>query len=421
MSGCQGCQGEAVVPSKNQMDSLDSPDFIRDLLPAAEKTALLYNISYLCLAKFPSLERIIRANAVEAQMLFSSSEALLLLCVSTSDNMVKTLFPMLKAAVTKNNPLVAVKFLAKANQWIHDIIKEVEKIVEDYKKLNIGVATVTSDVISTKEETEDKKRKLTNEEKNLQNVVKEYNKKLTVIQSALNEVNRKIHDADTELRELVNGIASRNKKFGIVAAVVPFLGFIINAIQKGVNNPGDSAAIELAKNKMNQLQQDKTRLSKNEWEAETEVMKSQMELTRAKFDLGSVPDPVHLAEVQTCLTRIQKILLQLRSFWEKIGVMVTNLQQKTFAGEDLIDVLSDFKEEFLYSLQVAEEAWKMFSRRCQSVMGMFSVQSKDAYKFLETSPSSLTQKEWQEMYDAVTAKLHSFNPALGAKQAAESN
>ncbi|KAM9422091.1 uncharacterized protein ACWYII_019976 [Salvelinus alpinus] len=406
----------AVVPFNHQMDS---PDFIRDLLPAAEKTALLYNISYLCLAKFPSLERIIRANAVEAQMLFSSSEALLLLCVSTSDNMVKTLFPMLKAAVKKNNPLVAVKFLAKANQWIHDIIKEVEKIVDDYKKLNIGVATVTSDVISTKEETEDKKRKLTKEEEILHNYVKEYNMKLSGIQSALNEVNRKIHDADTELRELVNGIARRNKKFGIVAAVVPFLGFIINAIQKGVNNPGDSAAIELAKNKMNQLQQDKTRLSKNEWEVQSEVMKSQMELTRAKFDLGSVPDPVHLAEVQTCLTRIQNILLQLRSFWEKIGVMVTNLQQKTFAGEDLIDVLSDFKEEFLDSLQVAEEAWKTFSGRCQSVMGMFSVQSKDAYKFLETSPSSLTQKEWQEMYDAVTAKLHSFYPALEAKQAIE--
>ncbi|XP_029576586.1 uncharacterized protein LOC115166849 [Salmo trutta] len=406
----------AVVPSNHQMDS---PDFIRDLLPAAEKTALLYNMSYLCLAKFSSLEKIIRANAVEAQMLFSSSEALLLLCVSTSDNMVKTLFPMLTAAVEKNKPLVAVKYLAKANQWIHDIIKEVENIVEDYKKLNIGVATATSDVISTKAETEDKKRKLTTEEKVLQNAVKEYNTKLREIQSDLIKVNIKIDIVDKELRELVNGIASRNKKFGIVAAVVPFLGLIINAIQKGVNDPGDRAAIDLAKNKMNQLQQDKTRLSKNEWEAQTEVMKSQMELTRATFDLGSVPDPVHLADVQTCLTRIQMILLQLRSFWEKIGVMVTNLQQKTFAGEDLIDVLSDFKEEFLYSLQVAKEAWKTFSGRCQTVMGMFSVQSKDAYKFLETSPSSLTQKEWQEMYDALTAKLNHFYPALEAKQAIE--
>lgn len=52
-------------------------------------------------------------------------------------------------------------------------------------------------------------------------------------------------------------------------------------------------------------------------------------------------------------------------------------------------------------------------------MGMFSVQSKDAYKFLETSPSSLTQEEWQKMFDAVTAKLDSFYPALEAKQAFE--
>ncbi|XP_041727708.1 uncharacterized protein LOC121558378 [Coregonus clupeaformis] len=404
----------AVIPSNHQMDS---PDFIRDLLPAAEKTALLYNVSYLCLAKFPSLERIIRANAVEAQMLFSSSEALLLLCVSTSDNMVKTLLPMLVAAVKKNKPVVAVKFLAKANQWIHDLIKEVESIVEGYKKLNNGVATVTSDVISTKVETEDKKRKLTQEEERQNNSVNEYNRKLSDIQSDLNEVNRKIDDADTELRELVNGIASRNKKFGIAAAVVPFLGMIIDAIQKGINDPGDSAAIQLGMQKMNHLQQDKTRLSRNEWEAQTLLMKSQMVLSRATFELGSVPDPVHLAEVQTCLTRIQQILLQLKSFWEKIGVMVTNLQQKTFAGEDLIDVLSDFKEEFLDSLQVAEEAWKTFGGRCQKVMGMYSVQSKDAYKFLETNPSSLNQQEWQEMYDAVTAKLYSFYPAQQAQQA----
>lgn len=148
------------------------------------------------------------------------------------------------------------------------------------------MATVTSDVISTKVETEDKKKQLTNEEKTLQNAVDDYNRKLSVIQSDLNRVNIKINDADSELRELVNGIASRNKKFGIVAAVVPFLGLIINAIQKGVNTATDSAAIELAKNKMNQLHNDKTLLTKREWEAQTEVMKYQMQLTRAKFDLG---------------------------------------------------------------------------------------------------------------------------------------
>jgi len=55
-----------------------SAEFVQDLLPAAQKTALLYHLSYLCLAKFPSLERIIRSRAVETRLLFGSSEATML-------------------------------------------------------------------------------------------------------------------------------------------------------------------------------------------------------------------------------------------------------------------------------------------------------------------------------------------------------
>lgn len=62
---------------------------------------------------------------------------------------------------------------------------------------------------------------------------------------------------------------------------------------------------------------------------------------------GAVPDSVHVAEVQQSLSKIQAMLLQLKWFWENIGVMVTNLQQRTFAGEDLIEFLSDFKDDFL--------------------------------------------------------------------------
>ena len=51
-------------------------------------------------------------------------------CVGTSDNIVKTLLPMLKTAVMKEKPVLAVRFLEKAKRWIHDIIKEVEQIVK---------------------------------------------------------------------------------------------------------------------------------------------------------------------------------------------------------------------------------------------------------------------------------------------------
>ncbi len=69
---------DLVLSSEVVVSQVVSADFIKELLPAAQKTALLYHMSYLCLANFPTLEKIIRANALEAQMLFSSSEALLL-------------------------------------------------------------------------------------------------------------------------------------------------------------------------------------------------------------------------------------------------------------------------------------------------------------------------------------------------------
>ncbi len=59
-------------------DTTCNPEFIQELLPSAERTALLYHLSYLCLGGFPKLERLLRERAVETQMLFGSSEAVLL-------------------------------------------------------------------------------------------------------------------------------------------------------------------------------------------------------------------------------------------------------------------------------------------------------------------------------------------------------
>lgn len=56
----------------------ESPlSFFQELLPSADRTALLYNLSYLCLAKFRKLERVIKECAIETQYLFGASEALL--------------------------------------------------------------------------------------------------------------------------------------------------------------------------------------------------------------------------------------------------------------------------------------------------------------------------------------------------------
>lgn len=70
---------------------------------------------------------------------------------------------------------------------------------------------------------------------------------------------------------------------------------------------------------------------------------------------GVIPSPVHLKDVQQCLSRIQQILLQLKMFWEKVGSLLDSLKDKTFVNEGLTEDLDDMKEEFLQSIKIAGE------------------------------------------------------------------
>ncbi len=52
-------------------------------------------------------------------------------CITTSDNMVNSLLPILLEAVQKNRRELAVKYLDKAATWIRNLIKDVEEIVDE--------------------------------------------------------------------------------------------------------------------------------------------------------------------------------------------------------------------------------------------------------------------------------------------------
>ncbi len=54
--------------------------------------------------------------------------------------------------------------------------------------------------------------------------------------------------------------------------------------------------------------------------------------------------------------------------------------------------------------------WKIFGMCCQRVQGAFSIQSRDAYKFLEINPSSLSEEERKKQYVSITQKLKKINP-----------
>ncbi|KAK7123273.1 hypothetical protein R3I93_021629 [Phoxinus phoxinus] len=382
-----------------------SPEFVQELLPAAEKTALLYHLSYLCLANFPSLERIIRTRAVETQLLFGSSDATMLKCILTSENLVQSLFPMLAMAVEKNKPILAVKFLEKARAWIKDIITDVDKIVEKYDLHNKDVATATSDVIKEKIDTD---KKITEQDQELKQIEKTLNEMKSELQKTteeLAETEKNINSKTQEIQEFAKSISKTSKGLGIFAAIVPFIGLIVKSIYDAVKNPEDAAHIKALEAQLNILIANKTALKQKQWQVQLQTIDWQMKAAKASFDRNSIPDPIYLNEVQKSLSKVQEILIQLKNFWESVGQMLDYLEQKTFVGEGLIEDLADLKDEFLDSIKVAGNAWICFGAGCQQASVMFKLQTKDAYKFLEVSPSSLSKEEWDIEYASVKEKL----------------
>ncbi|XP_026054733.1 uncharacterized protein si:dkey-7i4.24 [Carassius auratus] len=388
-----------------------SPTFVKELLPAAEKTALLYHLSYLCLANFPNLERIIRSRAVETQLLFGSSDATMLKCILTSENLVQSLFPMLTKAVEKNKPVLAVKFLGKARVWIKEIITEVDRIVEKYALHNKDVASSTSDVIKEKIDTDKKITEQDHEMKQTENTLNDLKSKLQKNTEELAEVERKINCKSQEIQEFARSITQKSKGLGIFAAIVPFIGPIVKSIYDAVHDPEDIARMKALEAELNNLIADKTALKQKQWQLELQVIDWQMKFAKANFDRNSIPDPIHLNEVQSSLSKIQAILIQLKNFWENVAQMLDYLEQKTFIGEDLIEDLAELKDEFVESIKTAEKAWSSFGEGCKNASFIFKLQTKDAYKFLEVSPSSLSKEQWQIEYECVKEKLTKIDPA----------
>ncbi|XP_073688470.1 uncharacterized protein [Garra rufa] len=385
------------------------PDFITELLPSARRTALLYHLSYLSLAKFPSLERILRERALETQILFGSSEVLLLKCAATSKNLVSTLLPGLKAAVEKDKSILAIKSLEKARAWITEIVDKVEQMVDRYDKHNQSVASCTSDVIKEKSETEKKLNEVNVAIKKLENDVKQDEEQLKQNSEEIRRIDATMAQLNQELQECIRQASRKRRRLGFFTALVPFVGPLVNAIFGANIDAGLAAKIKALSDQLSQLSTEKSKLRNKEWTIHIRLTTLQLKLASLKIAEGIIPDPIHLKDVQTCLSRIQQILIQIMKFWETVSVMLEALKEETFANEHFIED-SEMKEIFLESITTAQKHWKLFGEACLYAKGIFSLQNKSAYLFLEISPSSLSEKEWQKRYDSVIVELNKISP-----------
>ncbi|XP_026120791.1 uncharacterized protein LOC113100217 [Carassius auratus] len=393
--------GELIPAELETVDdnAIMRADFIQELLPSAERTALLYHLTFLSLGGFPKLERLIRDQAIETQLLFGSSEALLLRCVGMSSNLVTSLFPMLKAAVEKNKPVLAVRYLMKAKEWIADIITQVDDIVKRYDKHNASVKTCTSDVYQEQAETKEKKEKKSDEMKGLEDA-------LNKLQLDLKRVVDKVEMNENQIKRNTDELNSFIRRFQEEHChwTVKLLAFFIG-YPDAMKQP-TAIALDRAQK---QLDSEKSLLRNEERNIKTKQLDLQLQLANCKIRMGEIPNPDNLTEVQLCLTQIQQILVDLKKFWEKVDAILKTLRDKTFAGEEMVD-MEDMKYEFIKSIEDAAKYWKRFGSSCQKAQGVFSVQSKNAYKFLEINPSSLSEEERKKQYLSITAKLKKINP-----------
>ncbi|XP_026099330.1 uncharacterized protein LOC113070304 [Carassius auratus] len=374
-------------------------DFIQELLPSAERTALLYHLTFLSLGGFPKLERLIRDQAIETQLLFGSSEALLLKCVGTSSNLVTSLFPMLIKAVEKNKPVLAVKFLMKAKEWITDIIRQVDDIVMRYDTHNQSVKKSTSDVYQEQAETKEKKEKKSDERQGLEDALAKLNGDLGKVVNKMEGIEEQIEKTTKELNSFIRRFQEEQSHW--TKKVLAFFRGYPDAMKEPT-----AIALDIA---LKQLDSEKSLLRNEEWDIKNKQLDLQLQLANCKIRMGEIPDPDNLTEVQACLSQIQQILVDLKKFWEKVDAILSTLKDRTFAGEEMVD-MEDMKDEFIDSIEDAAKYWKRFGLCCQKAQGVFSVQSRDAYKFLEVNPSSLSEEERKQQHSSITEKLKKIHP-----------
>ncbi|XDV48119.1 hypothetical protein PO909_017593, partial [Leuciscus waleckii] len=375
-----------------------SPECVQDLHTSAERTALLYHLSYLCLGSIPKLEHLIREQAIGAQLLFGSTEAVLMKCVGTSSNLVTSLFPGLMQAVQLNKPNLAVKYLEKTKTWIDDIIRAVDDIVKRYDQQNQSVAACTSDVIQEQIETEVRQTRQSVEMERAKTAMANLEEELEKNAKDMEEIEKNNQMKNSEIQKCTVNVSGKKHS-------VAFINSIYNAITApGVDGKNYDLSVELSR-----LTSEKRKLQNKENKLHVELVDLQLKLDSYNIKQGFIQaSPSHLKNVQSCLSQIQKILVQLKTFWEKVGFELERLKNKTFVDEALIDD-PDMRDQFLQSIEIAVKFWNTFGQNCQKASRILYVQSKDAYQFLETSPSSLSESHWEEQYKSVMKKLNQIN------------
>lgn len=77
---------------------------------------------------------------------------------------------------------------------------------------------------------------------------------------------------------------------------------------------------------------------------------------------GSIPETVHLSDVQKYLYQIQQTLLKHNMFWKSVLVFLESLKSETFSNEHFIEE-NELKEIVLMHIDLAQEVTYTLRKR----------------------------------------------------------
>ncbi|XP_006011726.1 uncharacterized protein LOC102357752 [Latimeria chalumnae] len=402
----------AVVPSEDiqKMNiTQGSLQVFTKFLPAAEKVALLFNLSYLHLANFPELEALIRSNVVESQHLFLNSSNLLLQCGVTSRNIVDSLFPVMKIGAENNDLELAQNALYMTLKWTQEMYDQTKEVKEGYQNLSTSISNNTSKVVDTKRTTETAHAETSDKVKLIKEKKEKQENKYKKAEQLLDNKEKEINQANDDLNNLLNKIAEENRKYAIVAAAVPLIGLIVYGFKRLIDDPKEQREVQIAEKKVKDLEIEKNKSQIDCNNLEVQVFNTSMELVKEKAkNKGLVGDISHLNEVQKILTKVEAIIEDIMNFWQQAGIRLKSMEQKTKSSSLFFKDLQKYKKPFLEAIEVAESLWIVFANCCVYEKQQFEQKRKQLYTFLEVDPAQLDEATWNKEIQDVSEKLKAF-------------
>lgn len=157
-----------------------------------------------------------------------------------------------------------------------------------YNKHNSDVVKSTSDIITEKDETEQKQQQQTSEMKALQKIVKDLEEKLKNINKKTENSEKKIEQKNAEIQQFISTITDA-KEVSLFSRMVPFVGCVIDYMCKLVKSHSDKIVIEAFNTALSTLTKEQQRLKEQEWKIQNELMDKQLQLAKLKIENGTDP------------------------------------------------------------------------------------------------------------------------------------